>query len=315
MLQSKVQIVKEADFEMIKKFATTPYWEEKYSDLFTEDFHMDLPYAPPGMWQNMSHEETMYYFRWMGKTVSNPKYEEPIRALATDHEDIYWVFRNFEADVKWAGTEGVFKSRMPALVRVKDGKIAYIKEHADVAAYYKAIGIELPHFEYDAPDPSTITPRPAAPMIEHTPESLQRQVDATLNFFINPSYWDPEVNCVLADDFIHELCDAPADMPRVYQGTEYDAINEWLGKNMGDGGIYDCAFYNTNDPHIYVAEFNAYFDVTWGGCSTGGHYSNREISYIEINDQGLCTRLDEYFCTTSKFNSIGKSIPTFPQLF
>ena len=126
MLQSKVQIVNEADFEMIKKFATTPYWEEKYSDFFTEDFHLDLPYAPPGMWQNMSHEETMYYFRWMEKTVSNPRYEEPIRALATDHENIYWVFRNFEADVKWAGTEGVFKSRMPALVRVRDGKIAYI---------------------------------------------------------------------------------------------------------------------------------------------------------------------------------------------
>lgn len=314
MLQKKVE-ANQKDLAVAKKFAEAAYWQPEYQDIFAEDVYLDLPFAPPGMWQHMSHDETMYYFKWMCDTVSNWKHTSDIKTFATDHAGYFWIFRDGEGHVKWAHKEGEFKTRIATLIHVKEGKIDYVKEHYDVEAYYNAIGVELPRFEYDAPDPATIEPRPAAPVVEHTAESLEKQINATLNFFINPSYWEPEINCVLADDFVHELCNAPKDMPRVYKGTEYDSINEWLARNMGDGGVYDCIFYNTDDPKVFIAEFNAYFDVTWGGCKEGGHYSNREISYIEINDQGLCKRLDEYFCTTSKFNSIGVSIPSFPQLF
>lgn len=314
MLRSKVT-ADPAELELARRFACAQYWRPECRELLSEDVRLDLPFAPPGMWQDMSHIETMRYFDWMTRTVSDWIFEPDAKAFATDHPGIYWVFRTGGGHVRWAKREGTFRSKMAALIHIRDGRIDYIKDHPDTAAYYEAIGVELPHFQYDAPDPSALEPRPPAPVIDHTPESLERQVQATLNFFINPSYWDPEVNCVLADDFIHELVDAPKDMPRVYVGTEYDSINAWLAAHMGDGDVYDCKFYNTNDPHVYIAEFNAYFDVTWGGASEGGHYSNREISYIEINDQGLCTRLDEYFCTTSKFNSIGVSIPSFPQLY
>ena len=314
MLRSKV-VADPAGLALARTFAGAAYWREEYRSLFTEDVRLDLPYAPPGMWQNMTHNETIYYFRWMSATVSDWKYDADIKAFATDVDGVYWVFRTGEGKVKWAKKEGIFRSKMAAEIHITDGKISYIKDHLDMTAYYAAIGIELPHFQYDAPDPASIEPRPAAPVVQHTDESLARQIEATLNFFINPSYWDPEVNCVLADDFIHELVFAPKDMPRVYVGTEYDSINAWLGAHMGDGEVYDCKFYNTDNPNVYIAEFNCYFDVNWGGAVEGGHYSNREISYIELNDAGLCTRLDEYFATTSKFNSIGVSIPSFPQLY
>lgn len=314
MLKGKV-IVDSAGLALAKRFAKAEYWRPECKELFSEDVTIDLPYAPPGMYQSMTHNETEYYFKWMSATVSNWRYEGEVRAFATDQPGVYWVFRTGRGDARWAKKTGEFKSKMAAQLYIRDGKIDYIKEHMDMAAYYAAIGVELPRFQYDAPDPKTIQPRPAAPVVRHTEESLARQIEATLNFFINPSYWDPEVNCVLADDFIHELVFAPKNMPRVYEGTEYDSINAWLGKNMGDGRVYDCKFYNTDDPHVFIAEFNCYFDVTWGGAVEGGHYSNREISYIEINDQGLCSRLDEYFWTASKFNSIGVSIPSFPQLY
>lgn len=314
MLRSRVE-ADEAGLALARKFAGAEYWRPEYGDLFTDEVTMDMPFAPPGMYQNMTHMETEYYFKWMCRTVRDWRYEGDIKAYATDQPGVYWVFRTGAGKVRWAKHDGEFKSKMAAMIRIRDGKIEYIKEHMDVAAYYEAIGVELPRFMYDAPDPKTIEPRPAAPVVRHTEESLARQIEATLNFFINPSYWDPEVNCVLADDFIHELVFAPKDMPRVYVGTEYDSINAWLAAHMGDGSVYDCKFYNTDDPHVFIAEFNCYFDVTWGGAVEGGHYSNREISYIVLNDAGLCSRLDEYFSTTSKFNSIGVSIPSFPQLY
>lgn len=314
MLRSHV-IPDTAGLALAEKFAQSEYWKPEFQALFAPDFTMDLPFAPPGMYQSMTHTETEYYFQWLCRTVSHWSYEGPAHAFATDHPGVYWVFRTGRGNVFWAKHQGVFSSKMAALLQIEDGKIRHIKEHLDVAAYYDAIGVELPHFQYDAPDPAGISPRPPAPIIQHTEESLSKQIEATLNFFINPSYWDPEVNCVLADDFIHELVFAPRDMPRVYQGTEYDSINAWLGRHMGEGRVYDCKFYNTHDPHVFIAEFNCYFDVTWGGATEGGHYSNREISYIELNDAGLCARLDEYFCTTGKFNSIGVSIPSFPQLY
>ena len=314
MLRNRV-VADAAGMALARRFAEAEYWRPEYSGLFSEEFTLDLPFAPPGMYQTMTHQETEYYFRWMCHTVSNWRYQGDAKVFATDQEGLYWVFRCGQGDVAWAKTKGVFKSKMAALIRIRDGKIVYAKEHMDTAAYYEAIQVELPRFRYDAPDPAGIKPRDPAPVIQHTPESLERQIEATLNFFINPSYWEPEINCVLADDFIHELVFAPKDMPRVYKGTEYDSINAWLAEHMGDGRVFDCKFYNTDDPHVFIAEFNCYFDVTWGGAVEGGHYSNREISYIEINDAGLCTRLDEYFNTTSKFNSIGVSIPSFPQLY
>ena len=307
--------VNEAEFALAQRFANAVYWEEPFEALFADTLVLDQPFAPPGMWQHLTTEEAKRQFDWLRRTVKNWRWDAPAKVFATDHEHTYWVFRDGGGQTHWAGVDGEFWSRMPALLRIENGKIVYLKEHFDMAAFYKAISVELPRFEYDAPDPKTLTPRPPAPVIDHTPESLERQVQATLAFFINPNYWDPEVNCVLADDFVHELVDAPADMPRHYEGTEYDAINAWLGTHMGDCELFDLDFYHTQDEHVYIAEFTCLAPVTWGGCTGGGYYSNREISYIEINDQGLCSRLDEYFHTLSKFNSIGVSIPSFPYLF
>jgi hypothetical protein len=307
--------VNDAEFAIAQRFANSVYWQEDFDSLFSEELVLDQPFAPPGMWQHLTTAEAKKQFEWLRKTVSDWHWDAPAKVFATDHEHIYWVFRDGGGKTQWAGKSGQFWSRMPAQLRIEGGKIVYLKEHFDMAAFYKAIGVELPHFKYDAPDPATIEPRASAPVIDHTEESMARQVQATLNFFINPSYWDPEVNCVLADDFVHELVDAPADMPRVYRGTEYDSINAWLGAHMGECELFDLAFYKTQDEHVYIAEFTCSCPVTWGGCDEGGHYSNREISYIELNDQGLCSRLDEYFSTMSKFNSIGASVPSFPYLF
>lgn len=312
--KSTVEVNRE-EFAIASRFANAVYWQEEFGELFSPGLVIDQPFAPPGMWQHLSAAEAKTQFEWLRRTVKNWKWDAPAKVFATDREHVYWVFRDGGGDTLWAGREGRFHSRMPALLRIEDGRIVYLKEHFDMAAFYEAIGVPLPRFEYDAQDPSVFEPRPKAPVIGHTEESIARQVRATLNFFINPNYWDPEVNCVLADEFVHELCFAPADMPRVYRGTEYDAINEWLGRHMGECELFDLEFYNTQDEHVYIAEFTCFVPVTWGGCAAGGHYANREISYIELNDAGLCRRLDEYFSTMSKFNSIGISVPSFPYLF
>lgn len=320
ILESKVN-VKEKDMECCRKFAETTYWRGDCEDLYSDDFVLDLPYAPPGMYQHLGKNELKWHYDWLSHTVADSWVWENCKALGTNHPGRFWVFRKGSGPVLWGGKEGWYESRFATLLEIKDGRITYAKDHFDPVGFYKAIGVELPRFYYDGGKPSAFPEWKTAVKPLEGEEAIRKQVEETLNFFVSPDYWNPEVNDVLAEDFVHELTFAPADMPRIYRGREYDALNEWLDRHLKGGTIYDEIFYETTDPHIYITEYNCLFETDWGytaeQISAGAHgrYPNREISYIELDDNGRCRRLDEYLNTVSKFLSTNTSIPTFPYMY
>ncbi len=319
-IDSKVK-VDSKDMESCRRFSQTTYWLRECEELFDDAFSLDLPYAPPGMYQHLGKNELKWHYDWLSHTVGNDWKWENINALGTDHEGIFWVFRSGAGSVCWGGKEGWYESKFATLLQIQDGRITYAKDHFDPTGFYKAVGVELPKFYYDAKPPEGFSEAVNLCRIPGTEESLQRQIKETLDFFVHPDYWNPKVKDVLAEDFVHELTFAPADMPRVYRGRAYDALNEWLDRHLKGGEIYDELFYQTTDPHIYITEYNCLFETDWGytkeqiNAGAHGRYPNREISYIELDDQGRCRRLDEYLNTMSKFLSINASIPTFPYMF
>ena len=319
-IDSKVK-VDSKDMESCRRFSQTTYWQQECEELFDDAFSLDLPYAPPGMYQHLGKNELKWHYDWLSHTVGNDWKWENIKALGTDHEGIFWVFRSGAGSVCWGGKEGWYESKFATLLQIQDGRITYAKDHFDPTGFYKAVGVELPKFYYDAKPPEGFSEAVNLCRIPGTEESLQRQIKETLDFFVHPDYWNPKVKDVLAEDFVHELTFAPADMPRVYRGRAYDALNEWLDRHLKGGEIYDEVFYQTTDPHIYITEYNCLFETDWGyteeqiNAGAHGRYPNREISFIELDDQGRCRRLDEYLNTMSKFLSINASIPTFPYMF
>lgn len=312
--------VNEKNMEACIRFSESTDWQQEDKDLFSETFTLDLPYAPPGMYQHLSKNELQWHYDWLVHTVSDWKWRE-VKALGTDHEGIFWVFRKGSGNVCWGGKEGKYESKFATLLKIEDGKIQYAKDHFDPTGFYRAIGVELPVFYFDSKDPAEFSRIQRQPGSSPAEKTLEEQIEETLNFFVRPDYWNPEVNDVLAEDFVHELTFAPADMPRIYRGSEYDALNEWLDRHLKGGTIYDEVFYRTTDPHIYITEYNCLFETDWGytqaqiAGGAHGRYPNREISYIELDDEGRCIRLDEYLNTMSKFLSINVSIPTFPYMY
>ncbi len=312
--------VPENDMVVAKRFSECCYWDEEAADLLREDFVLDIPYAPPGMYQHLTLSERKFHFDWMRRVTSNWKWSDII-VVGTDVEDIFWVFRHGEADTEFGGVKGSYKSKFATMLRIKDSKIYYIKDHSNMIEYYRAIGVELPKFYYDAKPVDEYPDWVPQPDIDHTEESMKKQVEKTLSFFVDPNFWDPEINTLLANDFVHELPFAPDNMRQVYPGKVYDSLNEWLDRHLTGGGVADPVFYNTTDPYIYVAEYNCLFETNWGytdeeiAAGKHGIYPNREISFIELDKNGRCRRLDEYFNSFSKFLSCGKPIPTFPYLY
>ncbi len=319
IMKSKI-FVPEQDMNTARIFSEINYWESGHTDLFDETFTLDLPYAPPGMYQHLGAGELKQHYDWLNNTVSDWKWSN-VKVLGTSHERKFWVFRTGEGKTCWGGADGTYKSKFATLLHIKDGKITYAKDHSDMMEYYRAINVELPKFYYDAKSPEEFAERERPPHVVHTEESLEAQIQKTLDFFKSPNFWDPKVNEVLAENFVHELTFAPPDMPRIFRGREYDSLNEWLDRHLLDGDIYDEVFYVTTDPHIFVTEYNCLFVTNWGyrdeEISQGKHgrYPNREISYVEVDDDGRCVRLDEYLNTMSKFLSTNVRIPTFPYLY
>ncbi len=308
---------KSKNLEVAKKFKETVFWMPENADLFSSDFTLDLPYAPPGWLQHMNHSETITHFEWLAATVKNWKWTEGT-LYGTNYPDIFWILREGEGDLFWAKKEGHFSSRFLTRLTVKNGKVTHINDHFDNFLLYQALGIELPLFDYDGPPASDYPEWGPVPDLTKDQEKLAVHAKGVVDTFVdvefaNVNFGDDDCP-IYAQNFVHELPFTPENMPRRYEGREYDALNAWLGEHTKTWIVHEgTVLYTTDVEGEYIIESGGHGHMTWS--HSGGHtYENRHVSWLRMVD-GYAVDYYEYFNMVGKFNSIGVSIPTIPYLY
>ncbi len=304
--------IQEKNLELIKEFAKTTYWLPEHAHFFDEHFTLELPFAPPGWFQDLNEYETRTHFAWLNRSVKNWGWANT-EIYATNYPDVFWIIRDGEGDVCWNARKGRFHSRFLTRITVSYGKIGQIRDHFDNNEVYRAAGIPLPLFHYDAPPAETMPERAHAPVL--TEKEAEENALAAIASMVLVDFWEDDgTRTTLADDFVHRLPFTPEEMPKEYTLREYDALNVWLQKNTRTWDVYPgTILYETDHPGEFIIESGGSGIETWSGCPDG-FYQNRHVSFLRIRN-GYAVEFDEYFDPTKKFNSINISIPSFPYLF
>lgn len=296
---------------LVREFLTVPYWDTQYDGLFAPDITVDFPYAPPGMLQHMIPFEFAAYRFWLRQTVRTWQEDAPPAILPTTDPDLFWAIRWGSGRVYWAQRECGYKNEFVYRIQVKNGKIQTLREYANPIAYYDALGIVLPNFNYlldTVPEAPLCRMEQGAPSHFTPAENLRR---AVANFAdpINGHDGDPEP--IYAHDMVEVTPYAPMDMLERWAGKDFDIQTEWMFRNVPEWNVMDPApFYQGADPNVIVVESYGYGRVSWSNRE--GHYTQRELQIVHLDEKGKIDHFRVYFNPIQKFSSMNQSVPSFP---
>lgn len=309
------------NYDAAKTMMANPWWEPEYDELFTPDFTIDMPFAPPGMDQHLGVGQVLPHKEWLNRTVKNWYVNDmKVYGPRDPFGDKYIIVRRCGGDVHWGGRDGRFESRMTTLLSIRNGKILYMKEWFNPLEFLKAAGLGVPAFRQtldreNAPHTEKVTLEDMG--LELTKEAAAKRAEDNVLSFITLDSKAAGQKRIQSPDFKHAVWNAPPDMLEEYPEEDLEAFDKWVWDSITGfwAGHPDMIPYATDDPHYYFLEAGGYGQVEWIGNYAKGGYGNRYIKYIEIDDNGLLARWDENLNPISKFNSINVSLPTFPYLY
>lgn len=298
-----------------------PWWHPEYDKLFTPDFNIDMPFAPPGMDQHLGIGQLLPHREWLNRTVKNWNvHDMKVYGPRDPFGDKYIIVRKCSGDVHWGGRDGHFESRMTTILSIHEGKISYMKEWFNPLAFLKAAGLGVPAFRQNL-DRESNPPKESIKLedmhLEFTDEATSKRAEGNVLSFLTLDSKAAAAKRVYSPDFHHAVWNAPPDMLEEYPPEDMPAFDAWVWGSITGfwAGHPDMIPYATDDPHFYFLEAGGYGQTEWIGNYAKGGYGNRYIKYIEIDDNGLLARWDENLNPISKFNSINISLPSFPYLY
>ena len=301
-----------AQYQLVKQFAGAPFWETEYDKLFAPDIKVEFPHAVPGMPGYMIPYEFNEVFRyWLRQTVKNFRLIYDPCIIPTTDPDLFWVIRWTESDVYWARRDGKFQCEFVDRIIVKDGKIRELREYANPVAFYNALDIVLPNFNYllDIVDQAPTVRMEAGQRSHFTHEENVRR--AVMNFAnpINGHDDDPEP--IYAHDMIEVCPFVPMDMPETFRGRDFDIQTEWMLRCCPEWEtIEEVPFYQSTDPDIIIVESFGRGRMAWSNHD--GHYTQRELQIVHLDTEGKIDHFRVYFNSLNKFYSMNQFIPAFP---
>jgi ketosteroid isomerase-like protein len=308
----KVSIAaKTPQYELVDTFLRSEFWKPENAVLFADDIEADLPYAPPGMLQHFIPFEFEAYLFWLHQTVKSWKQDvEPVIIPTTD-PDLFWAIRWGSGQVRWAKRDCSYANEFVSRIVVKDGKIQRLADYANPIAFYDALGIVMPAFNYMF---DTVEKHPSARMDKDqaskftTAQNMKRAV-ANFSNPITGNDGDPE--SVYAYDMVEVTPYAPLDMKVAWRGEDFDIQNEWMFRTVPEWNTIERApFYQSTDPRIIVVESYGYGRTSWSKID--GHYTQRELQIVHLDDSGKVDHFRVYFNPINKFSSMNQSVPSFP---
>lgn len=309
------------NYDVAERMMKNPWWQSEYDNLFTPDFNIDMPFAPPGMDQHLGIGQLLPHRKWLNRTVKNWNVNGmKVYGPRDPFGDKYIIVRKCSGDVHWGGRDGHFESRMTTILSIRNGKICYMKEWFNPLAFLKAAGLGVPAFRQNL-DRENNPPKEGIRLedmhLELTDEAASKRAEENVLSFLTLDSKAAAAKRVYSPDFHHAVWNAPPDMLEEYPPEDMPAFDAWVWGSITGfwAGHPDMIPYATDDPHFYFLEAGGYGQTEWIGNYAKGSYGNRYIKYIEIDDNGLLARWDENLNPISKFNSINISLPSFPYLY
>lgn len=309
----KVQNVeKTAQNEVVRRFANAEFWKPEFDDLFASDVKIEFPHAVPGMPMYMIPYEFRVVFRfWLCKTVRSRKQVHEPCIIPTTDPDLFWVIRQEEAEVYWAKKNGIFRCEFVDRIIIKNGQISELREYANPVAFYNAIDIVLPNFNFlDDIVKSAPCTRMEEGQISHF--TREENVARAIANFANPiNGHDNDPEPIYAHDLIEVCPFVPRDMPETYVNEQFDIQSEWMFRCCVEWETIDeVPFYQSVDPNIIIVESYGHGRMLWSNHE--GHYTQRELQIVHLDDAGKIDHFRVYFNSINKFFSMNQIIPSFP---
>lgn len=317
-----VKTTRKQDYDLVKRMITSQYWLPENGDMFSGDFALELPNAPPGMPQYFNTVDFKLYREWLSRTVKTWKVDPGYEIYGAKNANLFWVVRECSGDVHWAGVDGKFESRMVSRITVEDGKIKHMKELSNPLSFLKAIGAEAPIFrvEMDHEEIEKVkaeeakNKKPAEPM-DNSPEAAAKRLSNNLAVYKGADYAEESEMQTLAENCEWRVWFLPPEMKAAYSGDEKIGIDIWTTRSViSFKYLPDAIVYETDDPAVYFTECGGYGIAEWQGNNVRGAYRNRYVMFDKF-ENGALIKHHEYLNTMNKFNSIKKSIPSFPYYF
>jgi ketosteroid isomerase-like protein len=303
----KPQRVDSPNAALVERFCNALYWEEAYADLFAPDVVVDFPHAPPGMLQHLDSFEFGAFCYWLRNTVRELHLVEEPTIIPTTDPNVFWAVRFTQGKVYWALRECDYANEHAMLIRIKEGKISYVKDYFNPLAFYRALNIELPAFRYD-PDPVADNTRMPEGAVSALSEEVNRQ--RVIDNFTNPINFDSSLEPIYASDILMVCPNVPYSMLEGYSGVDFDIENQWMFQTCVDMVDPDVVpSYQSPDGKWLMVEANCYLRTLWSGHE--GHYTQREL-YIVYLENGKIKHFRVYFNPINKFSSMNQSVPSFP---
>jgi ketosteroid isomerase-like protein len=308
----KVRIAeKNAQYELVRKFLASEFWKPEYDNLFADEIIVDLPYAPPGMLQHLSAFEFKVYRFWLCQTVKTWSLDAEPCIIPTTDPNLFWAIRWGSGDVHWARRDCKYANEYVSKIIVENGKIKYLTDYANPIAFYDALGIILPGFNYllDKVDSQPSTRMEKDKASKFTVEQNVKRAFANFANPINGHDGDPE--SIYAYGMEEVTPYAPFDMMESWKGADFDVQCEWMFRTVPEWNTIDkVPFYQSTDPSIIIVESYGYGRTSWS--KTEGHYTQRELQIVHLDAMGKVDHFRVYFNPINKLSSMNQSVPSFP---
>ena len=309
---------------LVEKLVAPPWWDENCEDLYSPDFALEMPFAPPGVAQYPCAGQLWGHKQWLRKTVREWKTSlERIFAPADPASGVYFAVYTAEAKVHWGGVDGEYKSRTIDRFTIRDGKVVNLRKWFNPLEWLRAAGRELPLFQVEIPWDDV--PKYRAARLEReaqpftfdpSPEAAKARMAQNVTAFCASTSAENHKTFDHPTNYDRTVYWLPPVMKEHVEGDEVDQMEAWTWASMHDWKLMeDAVAYPTEDPLCFFFETGGYGDVSWLGNHSHGGYQNRYIKYMEMDENGFIIKYGEYVNPINKFNSINVSIPTFPWLY
>ncbi|ODV83150.1 hypothetical protein CANARDRAFT_30242 [[Candida] arabinofermentans NRRL YB-2248] len=311
--------------KVVDQYLCTPFWDstDLEEKIFTKDYVLEFPFAPPGMPKHFSNTSRNIYTNWLKRTMKDWSRYNIIKYPTTDPNKM-WIESFTKATVQWGErVDRAFDCENIEYIEIKDGKISLIRCWSDSLAYYNAAGMNLPVFNFSGPKILNEFQKPKSsqevtPLEPQGKEEEEETKEKLFNYFLKPDFEDPERDGpkyanYFSPNFNFRMPYLPVGMDRKYTDEYLAAMKPWMADTVVKF-TQNCEFERLQfeDDNIAIVESNGSYGIMkWDPRGNESGYWNDYVIFVRLESFGVA-EYREYLDPVNKLICAGAQITVFP---